>query len=235
MDDKKARILDKIKKLFRLGASDSGGTEAEIELAVTRARELMAAHNIAVAELEALGDDADANAIRFNIQEHTAYTRKVRDFAPYDYYVVAAVNNLCNTRSYVQHHGHTLSKLVFLGDVTDVAVAVQLFTILLQSVRRCARGRYGSPRWTAQHTSYCIGFGLRLIHRSKEMIIDLSMKDRECVALVLRSKDVAIAQFMDTLNLRVAKPRAASIDAYAHQQGYIDGAALSLQKDRTMR
>jgi hypothetical protein len=54
-----SKIIDKVRKLLELADADRGGTEAERDLAMQRASELMAKHNIAVGD--AMGKSAEGD------------------------------------------------------------------------------------------------------------------------------------------------------------------------------
>ena len=67
------KLLNKVVKLFRLGdASRSHTTEGELLAAITKARELMALHNISMVEVEGSLDETKVNELRIKVKEHSA-------------------------------------------------------------------------------------------------------------------------------------------------------------------
>lgn len=230
----KERIIDRIVKLFRLGTADRNNSEAEAAAAVTKARVLMAEHDISMYDVEMKAGQATAKRIEFEINEHTAYTRKIRDLAVYDHAVATAVAVLTSTRPML-YHMHApdgwYTKMVFVGTTTDAAVASELFIILLQTVRRLARATYGGGNtWGKQHTSFALGCAVRLAERAREAVQSMTPANQTSTALIVRGKAEAIQAWFDKIQVRPAQHRKTAIDDLAYTAGWVRGGSVSLNR-----
>src|SRR6476620_5609761 len=128
-EDARKKQVERVLKLFKLGDASRNANEAEVMLAITKARERMAQYDLTQADLEAYGSEK-AKQVAFTITQSVAYTRKGRSFAKYDDYMAWAVNEICGVRHYVQtrfHAGSWVISRVFYGAEGDVAVANELF------------------------------------------------------------------------------------------------------------
>lgn len=231
------RIVDRIVKLFRLGSSDANTTESEMMAAVTAARRLMAKHNIAMAEVQ-LQSGTTADRISIEIDRHVAYTRKIRDFAAYDYGVAVAVGRLTHTRGLVTRHtrgGSHYATMQFVGETQDAALAGDLFIVILEDVRRAAR-QYAGPGWSGTHTSYAVGLATRLAERATaEDDLGLSPEESNTVALVVRRKENEVDRWMKDQKISMRSRRTSVHDPAAYVQGYRDGQEFNLVARNILR
>jgi hypothetical protein len=229
------KVISRITKLLRLASVDSHTTEAEMMVAMTRAKELMARHHISMVEVDGRVSAADAAAIRIRVEQHTAYTRKMRSFAVYDYPVAWAVAHLTGTEPLLTRRtvgGAHYCSMAFLGEETDAHLASELYPILLGGVRNATRQACGSG-WGSAHTSYALGFGSRLQQRAEAMATTLSPDEAQCVAMVLSSKREAINQYLrDHGVTRDARQSRTTIDPFRYSQGYRDGGDFNLSRGR---
>lgn len=238
VDANKDKILDRIVKLFRLGAADANTTEAEMLLAISRAKEMMARHSLTMAEVELkLGTPEHVSQLRDRVREYTAYTRKIADFAYYDYNVASCVMTLTGTRAIVTTGKRTwsgLSTMQFVGMQEDVAIAAEIFIIFLETVRRAARATYGSG-WSGRHTSYAIGFSSRMARRAVEAGNQLGREEATTMALVVQDKSQAIDGWLRDRGTEKSTRKAKIVDVEAYHRGYADGGNISLKVKRTMK
>lgn len=226
----KERIIDKIVKLFKLGHADANTTEAEMMAAITRARTLMAQHQISMAEVEMSKGKSTADAMQWKLEHYNAYTRRGSNLAPYDQHLAAAVGTLTQTRPYLSHRTAGYVSMVFFGDEGDVQLAGQIFLIWLQDIRRMARDRYGRGRgqdWSAQHTAYAVGVADRLQSRARELVRGLSPAQEQTWALVVQSKSTAIASAWNQMKFGKVR-RGRSVDPDAYHQGLVDGQSFNM-------
>ena len=234
----KDKILDRILKLFKLGGVDANTTEHEMMAAITKAKSLMAQYDLSMADVESKAGVAHTQEIAIKVEKYTAYTRKISNFAPYDYNVASAVETLTSTRAIVRRGRKAwdrLSIMSFVGSQVDVQIAAEIFIIFLESVRRAARQTYG-PGWTGSHTSYALGFSRRMSDRSREMVRDLTPQQASTVALVVRDKTTAINQWLADNTTQETKVRRVRVaDGSAYSQGYVDGGAMDLGVKHRMR
>lgn len=228
------RHITRVVNFFRLGANNPN--EEEALLAITRAREMMIRYAITEAEIQAKmkADEQTTGKKAFDIATYQAYMRKMRNLAKYDEHVGICVGHLTDTRCLIEHR-HTLSGtytlLKFLGDIADVAVASELFMILLKSVRERANLVYGHGKntWTKSHTSYALGFSSRMIERARDLT-GLTAKERAAWGLVVASKQTAIDRWIIENNIGMNERRTTIGDNLAFTRGYVDGASISLDK-----
>lgn len=229
------KIIDRIVKLFRLGDKSANTTEAEMMLAVTKARELMAQHNLTMADIAEKKGQSIADSIRDRIRQHPAYTRKGTRLADYDWQVAYAVGILTDTRviqTWTQDWlGGKFVSAVFVGVEEDTALAGELFILWLKQVRAMARRVYGSGNtWGKRHTSYAVGVGYRLQERARRMVQTLSAGEQETMALVVQTKQSSIERWIaNNLNMVDKKQRASRLDDDALLRGYQDGAQFNME------
>ncbi len=244
MTENKDRILDKVIKLFALGGSDANTTEHEMMAAITAAKRLMARHNLHMAEVEAKMDAPTVSEVRRRVVVFSAYTRKIADFAAYDYCVARAVEFLTDTRAVIRkgrttikglRYGDGYSVMQFVGTEADAELAQEIYIIFLESVRHCARLVYGKG-WSASHTAYALGYGTRMARRAESMReVELTPQETQSLALIVRDKKVEIDRWLDA-NAHQGPPRKIRMtDHVAYAQGYHDAATADLSVKRRLR
>ena len=224
------KLISKVVKLFRLGdVSRSNTTEGELLAAITKARELMALHNISMVEVEGSLDETKVNELRIKVKEHSAYTRK-GTFARYDHPIMNAVAVLTDTKVYLKNNnGH--QSCMFVGSEIDAHVAGELYTVLLPALRKFTRQECGSG-WSRLHTDYALGFGRRVHERAEELVN--KEKDNQSMALVLTKKNEALTQYMNKLSLRPNRHRNRQTSDEFYR-GYRDGTKMNLSFQRNMK
>ena len=224
------KLISKVVKLFRLGdVSRSNTTEGELLAAITKARELMALHNISMVEVEGSLDETKVSELRIKVKEHSAYTRK-GTFAKYDHPIMNAVATLTDTKVYLKNNnGH--QSCMFVGSEIDAHVAGELYSLLLPSLRKFTRQVCGTG-WSKFHTDYALGFGRRVAERAEELV--QKEKANQSMALVITKKDEAVTKFMNNLNLTQYKQRSRSMSD-GFYQGYKDGTKMNLSFQRNMK
>lgn len=238
--EKRSKILAKVVKLFDFAHHQAtleqrGATESEVEVAVTQARRLMAQHLISMAEVEeAAGSRVEQ--IRAAVSSTNAYTRKMKNLAPYDRVVASAVAKLTNTFWITLHRGG-YTTLQFVGEGDDVQLAITLFFTILEHVRAAARRVYGSAHWRKPHTSYAVGFAHRLLQRAEERG-DLGLTDNQMqtLAMVVYRKQEAIQVYVKEKfpNLKVDNAKL-TYDLEAYWRGHTDGSRYDLGPDTKRR
>lgn len=224
------KLVDKVVKLFRLGDRErSHTTEGELLAAITRAREIMALHNISMVEVEGSLDETKVNELRIKVKEHSAYTRKGK-FARYDHSIMSAVSILTDTRVYLKNDNGNQS-CMFVGDEIDAHVAGELYKVLLPSLRKFTRAKCGSG-WSRIHTDYAMGFGRRVDERAQTLVD--KEKSNKSMALVLTKKNEALSQYMNKLKLTSTQQRNRQVSD-TFRKGYEDGTKMNLSFQRNMK
>lgn len=232
MDDKQ-KLVEKVLKLFSLGDKSRNLSEAEAEAAATKARQLMLEHQLSEVDLETYGT-AKAKKLVWIIREHTAYTLR-RPFAAYDGWVAVAVMAITDTESLIHtrydEHGKKFYRRTFVGAEADVAVASELFLILLEQLRRSAREKYG-PGWGRVHVDYGNGWAVRIMERARAAHLpdqQLTEGQAQTMALVLRDKKSAVdSHIAQTYKLKKARARQLRNYTTAFHEGYQDGNTVDL-------
>lgn len=237
MSRDKTDILRRIALLFTFGSDKRNHSEHESLLAITRARELMLKHQVQEWEVQQTlnrrAEKTKSEAVVVGV--HRAYVRKMTNFAKYDENVALCVQYLTSTRAVIKHSrgmdGSHYVAMEFAGAEGDVAVACHLFMILLKEVRARAADTYGRGKnvWGKKHTSYALGFSARMIERAKAQLPTDAVHG-ESLALMLRDKSAALADFMQRYAPRINKRKSSDIDPFAYLHGHADGADISLEK-----
>lgn len=135
------KIVERIHKLLAL-AKDGGATEAEADSAMNRAQEIMAKHNLSMAEIESAGQSADAEGGR---REKTAldgrvlfeYQQKLMDMVAYVNFCHASVRQKWDDRKgngRWRPAGYTI-----IGRQANVIATTTTFDYLNSTINRCAR------------------------------------------------------------------------------------------------
>lgn len=223
MSDKKT-LVEKVLKLFSLGDASRNPNEAEVNAAITRARELMTEHAISDADLLAYGT-AKAKKVAILVKDEVAYTLKRGSFAAYDTGIARTVDAICDTHNYVVDSHTPSGKFIsrrFFGAEADVAVAVALFNRLMDTMKNMAKVQYGT-RWSTPHSSYCLGLAVRLMNRARELYAKtetmLETTGHTGTALMLRDKRAVVDEHAKKLGLKTTKPRSQKVDAGAWDRG----------------
>lgn len=228
--NKRERLMRRLSKLFALGDGSRNPDAPEVLAAISKAKSLMAEHNIAIAEIDGYNDTNKAKSIRILIREDIPYTRKGK-FARYDHPIMSATAAITQTEVMIRTKFSETGKyeqVVFVGDETDVAVALHLYMILLSSLRKYTRTFCGSG-WSKFHTDYALGFGMKVLKRAREQTQDNTTDSTaRGVALMLVSKKEALARYMDGLIMNKSKKsRRRSVSSY-YYDGYRDGDKMNL-------
>lgn len=165
------KTLDKIKKLLNL-AKDGGATEGEASVALEKAREIMAANNLTMAQLEAAGQSAGegSNRLKTGLKGKALYKYQQRLMA------TVADTNFCAVivdtktvrvgRSYqARDVGYTL-----IGREANVIAATNMFEYLNASLERIVTPHLASnserlSRWAI---SFKEGAAQRLAERLRD-------------------------------------------------------------------
>lgn len=229
-----SKILDTILKLFRLGETGRGASEAEMLSAVTKARQLMVKHRVSQDDVQhALNaQSARDRKLHVDINAYTAYTRKMKSLARYDGITALAIGALTETEPVLSNmvaNGAWYVSMTFVGEPASTALASQLFMIWLPEVRRAARAVYGSAKWDKTHTSYAIGYATRIYDRAKAAVATPDAADATGMALVINATRDAIAVYKQEKGITKAKSRNIMLDGTAYRQGYNDGEAFKMQ------
>jgi hypothetical protein len=216
----KTHIIDKIKKLLALANSCN---EHEAALAATHVQRLLAAHNLAMADIIASNQTQQADRIETNV---------ARTLPKWLRHLSAGVSNAFDCKAV--HHPAT-GIMTFIGVGADVEVAVYTFTYLNHTVRKlCAD-------YLKRHV------GVTVVGRQRELMrhsyylgavstITLQLQDQKKItpvtpgALVPIKKELVRKALNELGPLRTTHSRRSYINGFAYNQGQIDGQQIRIHK-----
>lgn len=205
-NEQRDKLIAKLNKMFAL-ANDPGATKGEAENALAFAQELMRKHNIYAVEL-VTDKQTGETTVQISIVDEEAYAFANR-MHEYKQLLAVVVSKITTTEAVlgyrmanVTYAGRTRQKLKktirFVGDEIDVAVAKELFMILLRTTEGWMKRDtdfHGS--WTRKYLSYCDGMVSRFWERvQKEEKKHATSNGSETFALVVRSKKDQVSEFM---------------------------------------
>jgi hypothetical protein len=216
----KTPIIDKIKKLLALADSCN---EHEAALAAAHAQRLLAAHNLAMADITSSNRPEKADRVETNV---------ARSLPKWIRHLSAGVSSAFDCQAI--HHPAT-GKMTFIGIGADVQVAAYTFTYLDRTVRKlCAA-------YLKQHAGILIAGRQRELMRNSYYLgavatISRQLQDQKRQTPVspgdlVPAKEGLIRKAMNEMGaIRQMHSRRSYINATAYNQGRTDGQQVSIHK-----
>lgn len=247
-------LLNKIKALLRLADPKRGASEAEAQLALSKAQELMTLHGI---EQVHLGfDDEEVAKQNFNFEKQTFKTGRQR--YEQDAYIWRIIEQCFGVKmlqssysEYVKtkrHYGAYKSRQawIILGTPLEVEIAKAVIEYLHPTMRRSCRDyiKRTGKQWSANIAySHYAGITSGYITASEEgqklARGQATKKDADAYALVLVSKKDALAKFTKELYPNTKYARGAQEnyigDHGAFNDGFECGSKMQLQNDNKLK
>lgn len=232
--------LRKLEKLFALGAPGRGATEAEMMLAMDKAREIMDKYNISLADVQENETSQPTMTDKVEVGQEILEVAKLSEWLT----LANAVCRITGTRILLGWAGRGKKAIYWIGDLRDVSVAKALFLALRNQIESMAKSAY--PRgegWDGKSKShdcrekrrgYVAGISARLAQRAGEedkQAAVVTPKESTALVLVRKTKVDAIAKWMAEKYPRLGRSRVGSGGARnssAYQRGYADGGSVSL-------
>jgi hypothetical protein len=221
----KTPVIEKIKKLLALAASCN---EHEAALAATHAQRLLAAHNLAMADIEAAHKPDTADRVE---------TAAAKSLPKWVRHLSAAVSSAFDCQAI--HHPAN-GKLTFIGVGVDVQVAAYTFTYLERTVRKLCtaymRQHAGvavpaRQRELLRH-SYYLGATATIARQLQEQKKQTPVTPGALVPV----KEGLIRKAMEEIGpIRTMHSRRSYINADAYHQGRSDGEQVSIHKGLEQR
>lgn len=212
-------ILEKIQKLLRLGRSSN---PHEAELAVQRAYELAAKHQV---DIESVNLDDDSRRIiaeRIPHGARTSFARKKILNLVVGYFNVSAVIQTVPIAA--RQLGIARPELVWIGKPVDIAIARYVYDFLHTACARALKvfcaGKSRRPARSTQETfiqGWIYGVGHKLHETELALSIDLRV-------LISREKQRR-EKFLDQLFGRGMKPVKAEISGRGNREALLEGFA----------
>lgn len=219
-EDIRNKVLDRARKLYAL-AQDGAATQGEVTNAMAALKRLMDAHDVNEAEIADAVREPDAA-----ISQRES-NLKDKGWGIWREYLAGGVAAVCNCRVCYRRYD-TGKKAVFYGFESCVAVATELFALLVETVKTMARATYG-PGWRTSHQSYAAGFGLGVRAQADALRQEREREAKGSTALVLIKKDELVTTWAsEHLSLRKARRHSPQFNADAVNKGLADGRRVSV-------
>lgn len=216
----KTLIIDKIKKLLALANSCN---EHEAALAASHAQRLLAAHNLAMADITAAERPDKADKVETSV---------ARSLPKWIRHLSAAVSSAFDCQAI--HHPAT-GKMTFIGVGADVQVAAYTFTYLDRTVRKLCSGYLkqhvgtkiaGRQRELLRH-SYYLGAVSTITRRLQDQKKQTPITPGALVPV----KEGLIRKAINELGpIRTMHSRRSYINTSAYSQGQTDGQQVSIRQ-----
>jgi len=216
----KAPIIDKIKKLLALANSCN---EHEAALAAAHAQRLLAAHNLAMADINAADRPEKADRVETDV---------ARSLPKWIRHLSAAVSSAFDCQAI--HHPST-GKMTFIGVGADVQMAAYTFTYLDRTIRKLCAGYLkqhvgtmiaGRQRELLRHSYY-----LGAVSTITRQLQDQKKQTPVTPGALVPVKEGLIRKAINELGpIRTMYSRRSYINASAYNQGQTDGQHVSIQK-----
>jgi hypothetical protein len=216
----KSSIIGKIKKLLALADSCN---EHEAALAAAHVQRLLAAHNLAMADINTSSSPEQADRIETDV---------ARNLPKWVRHLSAGVSIAFDCQAI--HHPVT-GKMTFIGVGADVQVAAYTFTYLDRTVRKLCAGYLkqhadtataGRQRELLRH-SYYLGAVSTITRQLQEQKRQTPVTPGALVPV----KEGLIRKAMNEMGaIRTIRSRRSYINTTAYNQGQADGQRVSLHK-----
>jgi len=213
-------VIDKIKKLLALADSCN---EHEAALAAAHAQRLLAAHNLAMADITAADRPEQVDSVETDV---------ARSLPKWTRHLSAGVSSAFDCKAI---HQPAAGKLTFIGVGADVQVAAYTFTYLDRTVRKLCSG------YLKQHTGTAIAGRQRELMRHSYYLGAVSTITRQLQdqkrqtpvspGALVPVKEGLIRQALNEMGpIRQMHSRRSYINATAYGQGQTDGQQVSIRK-----
>ncbi len=219
------RIIERVRKLLALSNSSN---EHEAALAAAHAQRLLAAHNLAMSELDLQEEGAGESGLtvaKTVAKWLSALFATVAD--AFDCFPVVTTTS-------------SESRLRFIGAGDDPGVAICTLEYLIKELRRLAsiylrnreseKGRFSESDRKRIRTSYLLG----AVHGVRQALAAQKIETPTTSRALVPVKDALIRQYVDENlgKLKIRRNRSSTVISSAFQQGRQDGASLQLRSDR---
>jgi len=216
----KTPVIDKIKKLLALANSCN---EHEAALAAAHVQRLLAAHNLAMADITASVRPEKADRVETDV---------ARSLPKWIRHLSAGVSSAFDCQAI--HHPAT-GKMIFIGVGADVQVAAYTFTYLDRTVRKLCAGYLkqhaagpvaGKQRELLRHSYY-----LGAVSTIARQLQDQKNQTPVTPGALVPVKEGLIRMAMNEMGpIRTMHSRRSYINSTAYNQGQADGQQVSIHK-----
>ncbi len=215
-----APIIDKIKKLLALANSCN---EHEAALAAAHVQRLLAAHNLAMADITAAERPDKADRVETDV---------ARTLPKWIRHLSAGISSAFDCQAI--HHPAT-GKMTFIGIGADVQVAAYTFTYLDRTVRKLCAGylRQHADIQTAGRQRELLrqSYYLGAVSTITRLLHDQKRQTPVTPGALVPLKEGLIKQALSEIGpIRTIHSRRSYINATAYNQGQADGHKVSILK-----
>lgn len=218
------KVLDKILKCLRLAESASYNPN-EAANALRAAQRLAEEHGLDLAQIEAEKQNVKPEEVKYDVVKEAAHDdfRRLNQWKVDIYHVCVA---LFGVRFYIASNGNR-KKIYLFGTAHDVALAREVYNIILRMAYKFSREVYGS-KFRKDHRAFCTGFVSCLYRRSVEF--KAAPKASTGTALVVINKEDQVRQVFEqeTQGFKATTARRFVRNAFAFNGGYQRGHSVSL-------
>lgn len=165
------KTIERIRKLLAL-ANDGGATEAEAELALARAHQIMSENNLTMATIAASGQASSDARLKERIKGQAMYRYQVRimeALCATSYCFVSVVFGSAGKRADKHYRsGHRAKSYQIIGSEGNVASVQIMFEYLMQTMNRLVMTEINNDhrqRMSRYAMSFCDGCAERLADR----------------------------------------------------------------------
>jgi hypothetical protein len=239
MDELRRKLFEKIKQLLAMAdRKHSNCTDAEAEVAMTKAKQLMTEHNIAMSDVDVEQLKHDPTAEQEAIVKGGFWSWDARLFRICD--ALFGTDHYRSKFYEPNSKGNTVKKerMFFYGLKADVELAVAVYSILYQMVWEMAK-RYSR---TVDKNAYLDGLTHCLLIRAQEFVpvasqnLTPQQQKATCTAIIVVKKDV-LATMAKSLGLETKPNNRYSNRQHttAYEHGYNDGKKINLNFRNTLK
>ncbi len=191
-------IIEKLTKLLTLADPSRGGTPAEIELAMAKAKELAMRHSLDLAAIQA--EKKDEKGIKVDVQTDQSLKIRTRFEQQYHSPIFSVLQHVFEVRVITSRWrcgpDTVIGAIYLVGEATDVAIAKEIFkwleTLFPKAFSAWKKERLPiGPEWTLRNGFYA-GLASGICKANKRAEEQLTKQENECYGLILRSKKEAV-------------------------------------------
>lgn len=227
------KTIEKLQKLLALAGSDN---EHEAALAMSKAEDLMREHNLSVADVAINGSGAD-------VQSDAVYGT-AKTYQSWVGSLAVSISRAFNGEV-ISGRSNGCWKLTFIAGRTDLAIIVDLFARLQETIKRMSRQYvkreadfHPGIRREMLHKSYRLGMietiKARLMQLKRNTTPDDVSKNAYGLTgkELMTVKDQAVAQKVREIfpNLKKGRASTKTVHSTAYSQGKADGHTVSLHR-----
>lgn len=223
-EPKNEALINRIKKLLALG-SEANPSAAEREVALTKAHELLAEHNLSISDLS----EKDDIGVRSSGLSDLPWCRQLTHAVAKLYY--------CESLTHTDSEG---GELCFLGTAENTLVATMMTDYLANSIAREATIRYLASE--EHKDSFCIGAATTVRSRIDYMLIKErtpkesviwtpTSQEKQNQLVHLRNKlEQRNQKYMEDEQIKMNEAPEVKVNSWAFSDGANYGYSLGLEK-----